>query len=103
MYVYLISAELVSLRESEEKMKQQQSEATRRENVLVMRLTTKEQEMQEYAVGSLHLLSGDYDESLDVSNLNGSNLDLHRIRSRNLSKLKYLEPHCCGLLYWILQ
>nr|XP_037280745.1 pre-mRNA-splicing regulator WTAP-like [Rhipicephalus microplus]XP_037280746.1 pre-mRNA-splicing regulator WTAP-like [Rhipicephalus microplus] len=41
--------ELVSLRESEEKLKQQQLEATRRENVLVMRLTTKEQEMQECA------------------------------------------------------
>lgn len=41
--------ELVSLRESEEKLKQQQLEATRRENILVMRLTTKEQEMQEYA------------------------------------------------------
>ncbi|GAB6030988.1 hypothetical protein CHUAL_007810 [Chamberlinius hualienensis] len=41
--------ELACLRESEEKMKQQQLEATRRENVLVMRLTTKEQEMQEYA------------------------------------------------------
>ncbi|KAH7937624.1 hypothetical protein HPB49_013775 [Dermacentor silvarum] len=39
--------ELVSLRESEEKLKQQQLEATRRENVLVMRLTTKEQEMQD--------------------------------------------------------
>uniref|UniRef100_A0A1E1X5X5 Putative splicing regulator n=1 Tax=Amblyomma aureolatum TaxID=187763 RepID=A0A1E1X5X5_9ACAR len=42
-------AELLSLRESEEKLKQQQLEATRRENVLVMRLTTKEQEMQECA------------------------------------------------------
>lgn len=42
-------AELVCLRESEEKLKQQQLEATRRENVLVMRLTTKEQEMQECA------------------------------------------------------
>lgn len=41
--------ELVSLRESEEKLKQQQVEASRRENVLVMRLTTKEQEMQECA------------------------------------------------------
>lgn len=39
--------ELVSLRESEEKLKQQQSEATRRENILVMRLTSKEQDMQE--------------------------------------------------------
>lgn len=45
----LQTEELVSLRESEEKLKQQQLEATRRENVLVMRLTTKEQEMQECA------------------------------------------------------
>lgn len=43
------SEELTGLRESEEKLKQQQIEATRRENVLVMRLTTKEQELQEYA------------------------------------------------------
>ncbi|CAG2107337.1 unnamed protein product [Medioppia subpectinata] len=41
-------SDLISLRESEEKLKQQQLEANRRENVLVMRLTTKEQEMQEY-------------------------------------------------------
>lgn len=40
--------DLISLRESEEKLKQQQLEANRRENILVMRLTTKEQEMQEY-------------------------------------------------------
>lgn len=38
------------LRDSEEKLKQQQIEATRRENILVMRLTTKEQEMQECMV-----------------------------------------------------
>ncbi|XP_054717761.1 pre-mRNA-splicing regulator WTAP-like [Uloborus diversus] len=42
-------SELLSLRESEEKMKLQQLETARRENILVMRLTTKEQEMQEYA------------------------------------------------------
>ena len=42
--------EIVGLRESEEKLKQQQMEASRRENVLVMRLTAKEQEMQEYIV-----------------------------------------------------
>jgi hypothetical protein len=42
--------DLISLRESEEKLKQQQLEANRRENILVMRLTTKEQEMQEYLV-----------------------------------------------------
>nr|XP_015911332.1 pre-mRNA-splicing regulator WTAP isoform X2 [Parasteatoda tepidariorum]XP_015911334.1 pre-mRNA-splicing regulator WTAP isoform X2 [Parasteatoda tepidariorum] len=41
--------ELMSLRESEEKLKQQQLDASRRENILVMRLTTKEHEMQEFA------------------------------------------------------
>jgi len=41
-------SDLISLRESEEKLKHQQLEANRRENVLVMRLTTKEQEMQDY-------------------------------------------------------
>ena len=49
-----IDDELSGLRESEEKLKQQQVEATRRENVLVMRLTAKEQEMQEYMVNSSH-------------------------------------------------
>ncbi|XP_023220068.1 pre-mRNA-splicing regulator WTAP-like [Centruroides sculpturatus] len=49
--------ELVSLRESEEKLKQQQLEATRRENILVMRLTTKEQEMQDYAVSNLFIVN----------------------------------------------
>ena len=43
-------SDLISLRESEEKLKHQQLEANRRENVLVMRLTTKEQEMQDYLV-----------------------------------------------------
>jgi len=35
-------------REPEERLRQQQLEATRRENVLVMRLTTKEQEVHDY-------------------------------------------------------
>jgi hypothetical protein len=42
------SEELAGLRESEEKLKSQQIEATRRENVLVLRLTTKEQEMADF-------------------------------------------------------
>ena len=36
--------------ETGEKLKQQQQESTRRENVLVMRLATKEQEMQDLLV-----------------------------------------------------
>uniref|UniRef100_A0A4W5RKI3 Pre-mRNA-splicing regulator WTAP n=1 Tax=Hucho hucho TaxID=62062 RepID=A0A4W5RKI3_9TELE len=39
--------DVTGLKESEEKLKQQQQEASRRENILVMRLATKEQEMQE--------------------------------------------------------
>lgn len=39
--------ELAGLLETGERLKQQQQESTRRENVLVMRLATKEQEMQD--------------------------------------------------------
>lgn len=49
-----LAGELTSLRESEEKLKLQQQESTRRENVLVMRLATKEQEMQELLVRYLY-------------------------------------------------
>ncbi|XP_070217208.1 pre-mRNA-splicing regulator WTAP-like isoform X2 [Bos mutus] len=45
-YTDLNSNDVTGLRESEEKLKQQQ-ESARRENILVMRLATKEQEMQE--------------------------------------------------------
>lgn len=44
------SKELAGLLETGEKLKQQQQESTRRENVLVMRLATKEQEMQDLLV-----------------------------------------------------
>ncbi|KAF7670063.1 hypothetical protein LDENG_00084540 [Lucifuga dentata] len=46
-YSDLNSNDVTSLRESGEKPKQQQQEAARRENILVMRLATKEQEMHE--------------------------------------------------------
>ncbi|XP_018585923.1 pre-mRNA-splicing regulator WTAP isoform X1 [Scleropages formosus] len=46
-YADLNSNDLTGLKESEEKLKQQQQESARRENILVMRLATKEQEMQE--------------------------------------------------------
>lgn len=52
--VFHLAGELTSLRESEEKLKLQQQESTRRENVLVMRLATKEQEMQELLVRYLY-------------------------------------------------
>ncbi|KAJ8270564.1 hypothetical protein GJAV_G00116480 [Gymnothorax javanicus] len=46
-YADLNSNDVTNLKESEEKLKQQQQESARRENILVMRLATKEQEMQE--------------------------------------------------------
>lgn len=49
--------DVTGLRESEEKLKQQQQESARRENILVMRLATKEQEMQECTVSSSVLQS----------------------------------------------
>lgn len=45
--------DVTGLKESEEKLKQQQQESARRENILVMRLATKEQEMQECTVSLL--------------------------------------------------
>ena len=45
--------ELIGLRESEAKLQLQQQESTRRENVLVMRLATKEHEMQDLMVTQL--------------------------------------------------
>ena len=48
--VLRLTEELVGLMETGEKLKQQQQESTRRENVLVMRLATKEQEMQDLLV-----------------------------------------------------
>uniref|UniRef100_A0A8D2BDR8 Pre-mRNA-splicing regulator WTAP n=1 Tax=Sciurus vulgaris TaxID=55149 RepID=A0A8D2BDR8_SCIVU len=46
-YTDLNSKDVTGLRASEEKLKQQQPESARRENILVMQLATKEQEMQE--------------------------------------------------------
>nr|XP_057913371.1 pre-mRNA-splicing regulator WTAP [Doryrhamphus excisus] len=43
-YAELCSNDVTGLKESEEKLKQQQQESARRENILVMRLATKEQE-----------------------------------------------------------
>ncbi|KAM9779417.1 pre-mRNA-splicing regulator WTAP isoform 3-T4 [Syngnathus typhle] len=43
-YAELCSNDVPGLKESEEKLKQQQQDSARRENILVMRLATKEQE-----------------------------------------------------------
>jgi len=50
LFVSSTKEELAGLLETGEKLKQQQQESTRRENVLVMRLATKEQEMQDLLV-----------------------------------------------------
>lgn len=50
--------DVTGLKESEEKLKQQQQESARRENILVMRLATKEQEMQECTVCIIPFLFG---------------------------------------------
>lgn len=47
---YSFIGELTSLRESENKYRQQYIEATHREKILVRRLASKEQELQEYIV-----------------------------------------------------
>lgn len=47
---YFFIGELVSLRESENKYRQQYIEASHREKILVRRFASKEQEMQEYIV-----------------------------------------------------
>ncbi|XP_031757463.1 pre-mRNA-splicing regulator WTAP isoform X2 [Xenopus tropicalis] len=54
-YTDLNSNDVTGLRESEEKLKQQQQDSARRENILVMRLATKEQEMQECTTQIQHL------------------------------------------------
>lgn len=46
----LISDDNTLIRELEEKLHKQQKDAARRENTLVHRLTTKEQELQDYLV-----------------------------------------------------
>lgn len=57
MYIYpSFEGELAGLRESEERLKQQQQESTRRENVLVMRLATKEHEVQDLLVRTVELI-----------------------------------------------
>lgn len=66
-----VVAEIVSLRDTEEKSKQQHSDLLLREKVLVRRLAAKEQEMQEYAVINLiipYLLSQSNTVSTDVKN-----------------------------------
>lgn len=47
---YSFIGELVPLRESENKYRQQYVEASHREKILVRRLASKEQELQEYIV-----------------------------------------------------
>lgn len=48
----IILGDLNSLKESEEKYRQQYAEASHREKILVRRLASKEQEVREYAVSN---------------------------------------------------
>lgn len=50
IYIYLVLLSKEETKDLEEKLKLQQQESARRENVLVMRLTAKEQEMQDLLV-----------------------------------------------------
>lgn len=50
---FIIPGDLTSLKESEEKYRQQYAEASHREKILVRRLASKEQEVREYAVSKL--------------------------------------------------
>lgn len=47
--VYIVLGENQGLKEAEEKLRLQQNEVSRRENILVMRLATKDQEIHDYA------------------------------------------------------
>lgn len=53
LYYFAFTGEMTSLRESEEKYRQQYAEASHREKILVRRLASKEQELQEYVVSSV--------------------------------------------------
>lgn len=96
-------AEMANLRESEERMRQQHLESTHREKVLVRRLATKEQEMQEYAnqiaefkagqtAGSAALRSALLDPAV--------NLLLQRLRGELLATRSRLEETQNELSAW---
>ncbi|KAJ9578560.1 hypothetical protein L9F63_005210, partial [Diploptera punctata] len=96
-------AELSSLRESEERMRQQHLESSHREKVLVRRLATKEQEMQEYAnqIAELKAAQAPGTAALRSALLDPAvNLLLQRLRQELLATRARLEETQNELSAW---
>lgn len=54
VHLFIFTDDNTLIKELEEKLHKQQKDAARRENTLVHRLTTKEQELQDYLVSKHH-------------------------------------------------
>lgn len=96
-------AELNNLRESEDRIRQQHIESSHREKVLVRRLATKEQEMQEYAnqIAELKAAQAPGATALRSALLDPSvNLLLQRLRQELLSTRARLEETQNELSAW---
>ncbi|XP_047105379.1 LOW QUALITY PROTEIN: pre-mRNA-splicing regulator WTAP [Schistocerca piceifrons] len=96
-------AELNNLRESEDRIRQQHIESSHREKVLVRRLATKEQEMQEYAnqIAELKAAQAPGATALRTALLDPSvNLLLQRLRQELLSTRARLEETQNELSAW---
>ncbi|GLH12961.1 Pre-mRNA-splicing regulator female-lethal(2)D [Gryllus bimaculatus] len=99
----LLAAELASLRDSEERAKQQHLESTHREKVLVRRLATKEQEMQEYVnqIAELKAAQAPGAAALRSALLDPAvNLLLQRLRQELLTTRARLEETQNELSAW---
>lgn len=96
-------AELANLRESEDRMRQQHMESSHREKVLVRRLATKEQEMQEYAnqIAELKAAQAPGAAALRSALLDPAvNLLLQRLRQELLATRARLEETQNELSAW---
>jgi len=95
--------ELANLRDSEDRMRQQHLESTQREKVLVRRLATKEQEMQEYAnqIAELKAAQAPGAAALRSALLDPAvNLLLQRLRQELLATRARLEETQNELSAW---
>lgn len=95
--------ELANLRDSEDRMRQQNLESTQREKVLVRRLATKEQEMQEYAnqIAELKAAQAPGAAALRSALLDPAvNLLLQRLRQELLATRARLEETQNELSAW---
>ncbi|PNF23889.1 hypothetical protein B7P43_G13728 [Cryptotermes secundus] len=96
-------AELANLRDSEDRLRQQNLESTQREKVLVRRLATKEQEMQEYAnqIAELKAAQAPGAAALRSALLDPAvNLLLQRLRQELLATRARLEETQNELSAW---